>query len=220
MQQAAYDRWALCCWSVRGWPAGAACRCSHPRQVAPHPGLGPLPLPLPAAKCRQLPLILLTSADCCSPHAPSSLPAAHRMPPACLPACPPAGKIWEFLRSELEMDGRFKTLESKLNLIQDNLKVLVAWQACAWAGQLARTACRRRVQRTMHSQLAWQLPAPLAANTRPAAPTRKSCCLCWLAFLLPPQYFLEILQNRKSDTLEWIISKAALGAGFKHSGRS
>jgi uncharacterized Rmd1/YagE family protein len=52
----------------------------------------------------------------------------------------PAGKIWEFLRSELEMDGRFKTLESKLNLIQDNLK-----------------------------------------------------------------YFLEILQNRKSDTLEWII---------------
>ncbi|EFN56401.1 hypothetical protein CHLNCDRAFT_144977 [Chlorella variabilis] len=50
------------------------------------------------------------------------------------------GKIWEFLRSELEMDGRFKTLESKLNLIQDNLK-----------------------------------------------------------------YFLEILQNRKSDTLEWII---------------
>ncbi|KAL4448324.1 hypothetical protein ABPG75_005543 [Micractinium tetrahymenae] len=50
------------------------------------------------------------------------------------------GKIWDFLRSELEMDGRFKTLESKLNLIQDNLK-----------------------------------------------------------------YFLEILQNRKSDTLEWII---------------
>ncbi len=36
-----------------------------------------------------------------------------------------AGKIWEFLRSELEMDGRFKTLESKLNLIQDNLKVSV-----------------------------------------------------------------------------------------------
>ncbi|GAB4817342.1 hypothetical protein N2152v2_004388 [Parachlorella kessleri] len=50
------------------------------------------------------------------------------------------GRIWEFLRSELEMDARFKTLDMKLNLIQDNLK-----------------------------------------------------------------YFLEILQNRKSDFLEWFI---------------
>ena len=59
-------------------------------------------------------------------------PAAHLRPPT-LPlqhqcvhqraSSSPAGKIWEFLRSELEMDGRFKTLESKLNLIQDNLKV-------------------------------------------------------------------------------------------------
>ena len=40
-----------------------------------------------------------------------------------------AGKIWEFLRSELEMDGRFKTLESKLNLIQDNLKARSGWGA-------------------------------------------------------------------------------------------
>ena len=32
------------------------------------------------------------------------------------------GRIWEFLRSELEMEPRFKTLDMKLNLIQDNLK--------------------------------------------------------------------------------------------------
>ena len=50
------------------------------------------------------------------------------------------GRIWEFLRSELEMEPRFKTLDMKLNLIQDNLK-----------------------------------------------------------------YFLEILQARKSDSLEWTI---------------
>jgi len=50
------------------------------------------------------------------------------------------GNIWDFLRSELEMENRFETLDMKLNLVQDNLK-----------------------------------------------------------------YFLEILQNRKSDTLEWII---------------
>ena len=50
------------------------------------------------------------------------------------------GRIWEFLRSELEMETRFKTLDMKLNLIQDNLK-----------------------------------------------------------------YFLEILQARKSDSLEWTI---------------
>lgn len=45
-----------------------------------------------------------------------------------------AGKIWEFLRNELEMEGRFKTLESKLNLIQDNLKVGPGWLGCwpAW----------------------------------------------------------------------------------------
>ena len=75
-----------------------------------------------------------------------------------------AGAIWEFLRSELEMDGRFKTLESKLNLIQDNLKVgLSSFERCL---------------------------------------TR--CCPC-CPFSCPLQYFLEILQNRKSDTLEWII---------------
>ena len=50
------------------------------------------------------------------------------------------GRIWEFLRAELEMEPRFKTLDMKLNLIQDNLK-----------------------------------------------------------------YFLEILQARKSDSLEWTI---------------
>ena len=50
------------------------------------------------------------------------------------------GRIWEFLRTELEMDPRFKILDMKLNLIQDNLK-----------------------------------------------------------------YFLEILQARKSDALEWTI---------------
>lgn len=50
------------------------------------------------------------------------------------------GRIWEFLRTELEMEPRFKTLDMKLNLIQDNLK-----------------------------------------------------------------YFLEILQARKSDALEWTI---------------
>jgi uncharacterized Rmd1/YagE family protein len=50
------------------------------------------------------------------------------------------GRIWEFLRAELEMDPRFKILDMKLNLIQDNLK-----------------------------------------------------------------YFLEILQARKSDSLEWTI---------------
>ena len=50
------------------------------------------------------------------------------------------GKIWDFLRTELEIETRFETLDMKLNLLQDNLK-----------------------------------------------------------------YFLEILQNRKSDALEWII---------------
>lgn len=50
------------------------------------------------------------------------------------------GSIWDFLRTELEIETRFETLDMKLNLIQDNLK-----------------------------------------------------------------YFLEILQNKKSDTLEWII---------------
>lgn len=50
------------------------------------------------------------------------------------------GRVWEFLRNELEMENRFETLNMKLNLVQDNLK-----------------------------------------------------------------YFLEILQNRKSDALEWTI---------------
>lgn len=50
------------------------------------------------------------------------------------------GSIWDFLRTELEIETRFETLDMKLNLVQDNLK-----------------------------------------------------------------YFLEILQNKKSDTLEWII---------------
>ncbi|KAK2079665.1 hypothetical protein QBZ16_002060 [Prototheca wickerhamii] len=50
------------------------------------------------------------------------------------------GRIWDYLRSELEVDARFKTLDMKLNLVQDNIK-----------------------------------------------------------------YFLEIFQNRKSTTLEWII---------------
>jgi uncharacterized Rmd1/YagE family protein len=50
------------------------------------------------------------------------------------------GRVWEFLRAELEMEPRFETLDMKLNLIQDNLK-----------------------------------------------------------------YFLEILQARKSDFLEWTI---------------
>lgn len=50
------------------------------------------------------------------------------------------GSIWDFLRTELEIETRFETLDMKLNLIQDNLK-----------------------------------------------------------------YFLEILQNKKSDSLEWII---------------
>lgn len=34
------------------------------------------------------------------------------------------GRIWEFLRAELEMDARYDVLDMKLNLIQDNLK---AW---------------------------------------------------------------------------------------------
>lgn len=50
------------------------------------------------------------------------------------------GHVWDFARTELEIETRFETLDMKLNLIQDNLK-----------------------------------------------------------------YFLEILQNRKSDFLEWII---------------
>ena len=57
------------------------------------------------------------------PPRPACPPCLHDCPLASSPACLPAGKIWEYLRSELEMDGRFKTLESKLNLIQDNLKV-------------------------------------------------------------------------------------------------
>lgn len=51
-----------------------------------------------------------------------------------------AGKIWEFLRSELEMDGRFKTLESKLNLIQDNLKVSAA-AACPICRSGSKALC-------------------------------------------------------------------------------
>lgn len=40
-------------------------------------------------------------------------------------------------------------------------------------------------------------PARHPPHTRaPACSSRPSSC---------PQYFLEILQNRKSDTLEWII---------------
>ncbi|KDD75943.1 hypothetical protein H632_c425p1 [Helicosporidium sp. ATCC 50920] len=53
---------------------------------------------------------------------------------------PEYGRVWEFLRGELELEGRFKTLDMKLNFVQDNLK-----------------------------------------------------------------YFLEIIQNRKNNTLEWII---------------
>lgn len=52
----------------------------------------------------------------------------------------PHGRIWEFLRAELELEPRFEALDMKLTLIQDNLK-----------------------------------------------------------------YFLEILQARKSDSLEWTI---------------
>ena len=70
----------------------------------------------------------------------ASLPTHTRnaSPPAMLCRCcasaavPQYGKIWEFLRSELEMDGRFKTLESKLNLIQDNLKVSVCGGWWGW----------------------------------------------------------------------------------------
>ena len=40
------------------------------------------------------------------------------------------------------------------------------------------------------------LPTPPPGATRPPAATASAACL---------QYFLEILQNRKSDTLEWII---------------
>ena len=50
------------------------------------------------------------------------------------------GRIWEHLRSELEVEQRFETLDMKLALVQDNLK-----------------------------------------------------------------YFLELLQARKSDSLEWTI---------------
>lgn len=32
------------------------------------------------------------------------------------------GRIWDYLRSELEVDARFKTLDMKLNLVQDNIK--------------------------------------------------------------------------------------------------
>ena len=53
---------------------------------------------------------------------------------------PAAGRVWEFLRAELELAPRFRTLDMKFNLVQDNLK-----------------------------------------------------------------YFLEILQARKSDSLEWTI---------------
>lgn len=32
------------------------------------------------------------------------------------------GRIWDYLRSELEMDARFRLLELKLDLVQDSLK--------------------------------------------------------------------------------------------------
>lgn len=32
------------------------------------------------------------------------------------------GRIWDYLRSELEVDARFKTLDMKLHLVQDNIK--------------------------------------------------------------------------------------------------
>ena len=82
------------------------------------------------------------------------------------------------------MDARFKTLDMKLNLIQDNLKVCVVCCMCARSTERAGHGAGRARGSTD--------PPPCPPLPHPHPPT--------LA-----QYFLEILQNRKSDTLEWII---------------
>lgn len=109
----------------------------------------PLPLPPPvspySANISHKSTCLLST--CCSTYLLSLSPdLPHPCPPPTpypLSFPPPCsydiawkhvqyGRIWEFLRSELEMDARFKTLDMKLNLIQDNLKVS-GW-ACGWEG--------------------------------------------------------------------------------------
>jgi hypothetical protein len=139
-----------------------------------------------------------------------------------------AGKIWEFLRSELEMDGRFKTLESKLNLIQDNLKVSAA-AACslcrsgprpsAWSSKHREGRCSSGIGGVWYGRAPrgwrWDCRPPPATPPLHGAgwPQQRghAACVAELPFLSPHspptflQYFLEILQNRKSDTLEWTI---------------
>ena len=127
------------------------------------------------------------------------------------------GRIWEFLRAELEMDARWSLLDMKLNLIQDNLKVPPYTCVCAWwrggrspvggwaAGWSERlrekggwTSCggganaggrvlaRRGAQAALNLLRLGEASVPLPTQALPAP------CV---------QYFLEILQNRKSDAL-------------------
>lgn len=51
------------------------------------------------------------------------------------------GRIWDYLRSELEMDARFKTLDMKLNLVQDNLKYFLE----IFQDRKARSGLQRRL---------------------------------------------------------------------------
>ena len=88
---------------------------------------------VPAGKILELLLSQLASSSARAAAASLAHPPNALLPRGWPPTA--AGKIWEFLRNELEMEGRFKTLESKLNLIQDNLKARSAgWQPCCCGG--------------------------------------------------------------------------------------
>ncbi|KFM25255.1 hypothetical protein F751_3935 [Auxenochlorella protothecoides] len=76
------------------------------------------------------------------------------------------GRIWDYLRSELEMDARFKTLDMKLNLVQDNLKYFLE----IFQDRKARHhGC---------------MPRPQPPDRPPAAPVLQSTSLEWIIIIL------------------------------------
>ena len=86
--------------------------------------------------------------------------------------------VWEGLREEFEVEPRFNNLKYKLNLIQDNTKVLhfAAW-ARIWFCSLVPHGRTHKPPPRTHAHLS----------------------------IVLSQFFLEIMHNQKSNMLEWVI---------------
>ena len=86
--------------------------------------------------------------------------------------------VWEGLREEFEVEPRFNNLKYKLNLIQDNTKVLhfAAWARIWFCSSVPHGRTHKPPSRT-HAHLS----------------------------IVLSQFFLEIMHNQKSNMLEWVI---------------